>query len=245
MASAAISIDLILPAFGRIRTDLGLAPELGGDGRSGHGVLPRHGGGADPVRPAGRSIRPPMGVAGHLRAVRRRRARPLLLLPTCIGCCGPGSCGGSAPPGLRVIAVADDPRPIRRRRHGARDGIRHDGLRHACPVIAPALGAGLIKFMPWRGTFVVCAAFGVIHRRVVAATAGDAAGRAPPAIAAASGRGRHHGDRAQPRRVVVHAGQRCRSSGPSRRTWQRPSGSSTRCSIAARGSRSSSVAPPS
>ncbi len=29
------------------------------------------------------------------------------------------------------------------------------------PVVAPALGAGLIKFMPWRGTFVICAVFGV------------------------------------------------------------------------------------
>jgi DHA1 family bicyclomycin/chloramphenicol resistance-like MFS transporter len=29
------------------------------------------------------------------------------------------------------------------------------------PVVAPALGAALIKVMPWRGTFVVCAAFAV------------------------------------------------------------------------------------
>ena len=29
------------------------------------------------------------------------------------------------------------------------------------PAVAPALGAGLIKFMPWRGTFVICAVFGV------------------------------------------------------------------------------------
>jgi DHA1 family bicyclomycin/chloramphenicol resistance-like MFS transporter len=33
----------------------------------------------------------------------------------------------------------------------------------ACvPVFAPVVGAGLIKFMPWRGTFVVCAGFGMV-----------------------------------------------------------------------------------
>jgi DHA1 family bicyclomycin/chloramphenicol resistance-like MFS transporter len=61
--------------------------------------------------------------------------------------------------GLRVIAVAT----IRDRFVGA-DMAREMAFAMAVfvivPVIAPALGAGLIKLMPWRGTFVICAVFG-------------------------------------------------------------------------------------
>ncbi|MEY2443812.1 MAG: transporter, family, multidrug resistance protein, partial [Ilumatobacteraceae bacterium] len=60
--------------------------------------------------------------------------------------------------GLRVIAVAT----IRDRFAGA-DMAKEMAFAMTIfilvPVVAPALGAGLIKVMPWRGTFIVCAAF--------------------------------------------------------------------------------------
>ena len=167
LASAAISIDLILPAFGRIRTDLGLAP----DSAATAGLVTAFF--------LGMAVGPiPFGLLAD------RFGRRWVLLSTCalfVGgalaaaavpslhwmLCGPVRLGARRG-GLRVIAVAT----IRDRFVGA-DMAREMAFAMAVfvivPVIAPALGAGLIKFMPWRGTFVICAVFGVNPGRVVAA----------------------------------------------------------------------------
>jgi DHA1 family bicyclomycin/chloramphenicol resistance-like MFS transporter len=157
MASAAISIDLILPAFGRIRTDLGLA--------------------ADSAATAGLVTAFFLGMAfGPIPfgLFADRFGRRWVLLASCALFVG-GALAAAAVPslhwmlwarfvwglgaaGLRVIAVAT----IRDRFAGA-DMAREMAFAMTIfilvPVVAPALGAGLIKFMPWRGTFVVCAAF--------------------------------------------------------------------------------------
>jgi DHA1 family bicyclomycin/chloramphenicol resistance-like MFS transporter len=159
MASAAISIDLILPAFGRIRADLGLAP----DSAATAGLVTAFflGMAFGPI---------PFGLLAD------RFGRRLVLLATCALFVG-GALAAAAVPslhwmlwarfawglgaaGLRVIAVAT----IRDRFAGA-DMAREMAFAMTIfilvPVVAPALGAALIKVMPWRGTFVVCAAFAV------------------------------------------------------------------------------------
>jgi MFS transporter, DHA1 family, multidrug resistance protein len=159
LASAAISIDLILPAFGRIRTDLGLAP----DSAATAGLVTAFF--------LGMAVGPiPFGLLAD------RFGRRWVLLSTCALFVGGALAAAVVPSlhwmlwarfawglgaaGLRVIAVAT----IRDRFVGA-DMAREMAFAMAVfvivPVIAPALGAGLIKFMPWRGTFVICAVFGV------------------------------------------------------------------------------------
>jgi len=160
LASAAISIDLILPAFGRIRSDLGLAENSAATA------------GLVTAFFLGMAVGPiPLGLLAD------RYGRRSTFLATCALFVG-GALAAAALPtlgsiliarfvwglgaaGLRVIAVA----AIRDRFVGA-DMAREMAFAmtvFACvPVFAPVLGAGLIKFMPWRGTFVVCAAFGVI-----------------------------------------------------------------------------------
>jgi DHA1 family bicyclomycin/chloramphenicol resistance-like MFS transporter len=158
MASAAISIDLILPAFGRIRSDLGLAP--GSAGTAGLVTAFFLGMALGPI---------PFGLLAD------RFGRRWVLLGTCALFVG-GALGAAVVPslrwmlwarfawglgaaGLRVIAVATI-----RDRFGGADMAREMAFAMTIfilvPVVAPALGAGLIKVMPWRGTFVVCAAFG-------------------------------------------------------------------------------------
>jgi len=160
LASAAISIDLILPAFSRIRSDLGLA--------------------ADSAATAGLVTAFFLGMAVGpipLGLLADRYGRRSTFLATCALFITGALLAAAAPTlglmliarfvwglgaaGLRVIAVA----AIRDRFVGA-DMAREMAFAmtvFACvPVFAPVLGAGFIKFMPWRGTFVVCAAFGVI-----------------------------------------------------------------------------------
>jgi len=160
LASAAISIDLILPAFSRIRSDLGLA--------------------ADSAATAGLVTACFLGMAVGpipLGLLADRYGRRSTFLATCALFITGALLAAAAPTlglmliarfvwglgaaGLRVIAVA----AIRDRFVGA-DMAREMAFAmtvFACvPVFAPVLGAGFIKFMPWRGTFVVCAAFGVI-----------------------------------------------------------------------------------
>jgi DHA1 family bicyclomycin/chloramphenicol resistance-like MFS transporter len=158
MASAAISIDLILPAFGRIRSDLGLAP----DSAATAGLITAFF--------LGMAVGPiPFGLLAD------RFGRRWILLATCVLFVGGGLAAAIVPSlhwmlwarfvwglgaaGLRVIAVAT----IRDRFVGA-DMAREMAFAMAVfisvPVVAPALGAGLIKIMPWRGTFVICAGFG-------------------------------------------------------------------------------------
>jgi DHA1 family bicyclomycin/chloramphenicol resistance-like MFS transporter len=157
MASAAISIDLILPAFGRIRADLGLA--------------------ADSAATAGLVTAIFLGMAfGPIPfgLLADRFGRRWVLLGSCGMFIGGALAAAAAPTlhwmlwarfvwglgaaGLRVIAVAT----IRDRFSGA-DMAKEMAFAMTIfilvPVVAPALGAGLIKVMPWRGTFIVCAAF--------------------------------------------------------------------------------------
>jgi DHA1 family bicyclomycin/chloramphenicol resistance-like MFS transporter len=158
MASAAISIDLILPAFGRIRTDLGLAP----DSAATAGLVTAFF--------LGMAVGPiPFGLFAD------RFGRRWVLLATCSLFVGGALAAAIVPSlhwmlwarfvwglgaaGLRVIAVAT----IRDRFVGddmAREMAFAMAVFISVPVVAPALGAGLIKVMPWRGTFVICAAFG-------------------------------------------------------------------------------------
>lgn len=160
MASAAISIDLILPAFSRIRTDLGLASASAATA------------GLVTAFFLGMAVGPiPFGLLAD------RFGRRWILLITCALFVGGALAAAMVPTlhlmlwarfawglgaaGLRVIAVAT----IRDRFVGA-DMAREMAFAMAVfitvPVVAPALGAGLIKFMPWRGTFVICAVFGVL-----------------------------------------------------------------------------------
>lgn len=160
MASAAISIDLILPAFGRIRADLGLAA----DSSATAGLVTAFF--------LGMAVGPiPFGLLAD------RFGRRWILLITCALFSG-GAIAAAAVPslkwmlwarfawglgsaGLRVIAVAT----IRDRFVGndmAREMAFAMAIFISVPVVAPALGAGLIKIMPWRGTFVICAVFGVL-----------------------------------------------------------------------------------
>jgi DHA1 family bicyclomycin/chloramphenicol resistance-like MFS transporter len=157
MASAAISIDLILPAFSQIRSDLGLAP--GSAATAGLVTAFFLGMAVGPI---------PFGLMAD------RFGRRLVLLGTCALFVG-GALAAAAVPslhwmlwarfawglgaaGLRVIAVTT----IRDRFVGA-DMAREMAFAMTIfilvPVVAPALGAGLIKLMPWRGMFVVCAVF--------------------------------------------------------------------------------------
>jgi MFS transporter, DHA1 family, multidrug resistance protein len=160
MASAAISIDLILPAFGRIRTDLGLAA----DSSATAGLVTAFF--------LGMAVGPiPFGLLAD------RFGRRWILLITCALFSGGAIAAAVVPSlhwmlwarfvwglgsaGLRVIAVAT----IRDRFVGndmAREMAFAMAVFISVPVIAPALGAGLIKVMPWRGTFVICAVFGVL-----------------------------------------------------------------------------------
>jgi DHA1 family bicyclomycin/chloramphenicol resistance-like MFS transporter len=157
MASAAISIDLILPAFSRIRSDLGLAP--GSAATAGLVTAFFLGMAVGPI---------PFGLMAD------RFGRRLVLLATCALFVGGALAAAVVPSlhwmlwarfawglgaaGLRVIAVAT----IRDRFVGA-DMAREMAFAMTIfilvPVVAPVLGAGLIKIMPWRGMFVVCAVF--------------------------------------------------------------------------------------
>ena len=160
MASAAISIDLILPAFGRIRTDLGLAP--GSAATAGLVTAFFFGMAVGPI---------PFGLLAD------RFGRRWILVITCLLFVG-GAVGAAAVPslhwmlwarfvwglgaaGLRVIAVATI-----RDRFVADEMAREMAFAMAVfvvvPVIAPVLGAGLIEVIPWRGTFLICAGFGAI-----------------------------------------------------------------------------------
>lgn len=160
MASAAISIDLILPAFGRIRSDLGLAA----DSAATAGLVTAFF--------LGMAVGPiPFGLLAD------RFGRRWVLLATCALFVGGAFAAAVVPSlhwmlwarfawglgaaGLRVIAVATI-----RDRFVADDMAREMAFAMAVfisvPVVAPALGAGLIKVMPWRGTFVICGVFGIL-----------------------------------------------------------------------------------
>lgn len=157
MASAAISIDLILPAFGRIRSDLGLAPDSAATAGLVTAIF------------LGMAVGPlPFGLLAD------RFGRRWVMVASCVLFVG-GALAAAAVPtlhgmlwarfvwglgaaGLRVIAIA-----AIRDRFVAADMAREMSFAMTVfilvPVIAPVIGAGLIKVMPWRATFVVCASF--------------------------------------------------------------------------------------
>lgn len=159
MAASALSIDLILPAFSRIRTDLHL-----GDNSAGTAGLIT----AFFIGMAVGQI--PAGMAadrwGRLPVVRWSCALfvvgtigafvsptlPLLLASRLIW--------GLGAAGLRTCAMA----MIRDRFSGAAMGREMAfamTIFLVVPVIAPVLGSILIKFVHWRALFVVCAVFGI------------------------------------------------------------------------------------
>jgi MFS transporter, DHA1 family, multidrug resistance protein len=159
MASAAISIDLILPAFNKIRFDLGLSPDSAATAGLVTAIF------------LGMAFGPiPFGLLAD------RFGRKWVLIASCALFIGGALSAAIVPTlhwmlwarfvwglgaaGLRVIAVAT----IRDRFSGA-DMAREMAFAMtifiSVPVVAPALGAALIKVMPWRGTFVICAVFGL------------------------------------------------------------------------------------
>lgn len=157
MASAAISIDLILPAFARIREDLGLAADSAATAGLVTAIF------------LGMALGPiPLGLLAD------RFGRRWVMLGSCALFVGGALAAAVVPSlhwmlwarfvwgvgaaGLRVVAIAT----IRDRFVGA-DMAREMSFAMTIfilvPVVAPVIGAGLIKVMPWRGTFVVCAVF--------------------------------------------------------------------------------------
>jgi MFS transporter, DHA1 family, multidrug resistance protein len=157
MASAAISIDLILPAFGKIRADLGLAPDSAATAGLVTAIF------------LGMAVGPlPFGLLAD------RYGRRCVMVASCVLFVGGALVAAVVPTlhwmlwarfvwglgaaGLRVVAIA-----AIRDRFVAADMAREMSFAMTVfilvPVIAPVIGAGLIKVMPWRATFVVCASF--------------------------------------------------------------------------------------
>lgn len=157
MASAAISIDLILPAFKRIRDDLGLPADSAATAGLVTAIF------------LGMALGPiPFGLLAD------RFGRRWVMLGSCALFVGGALAAAAAPTlhlmlwarffwglgaaGLRVVAVATI-----RDRFVAADMAREMAFAMTVfilvPVVAPAAGAGLVEVMPWRGTFVVCASF--------------------------------------------------------------------------------------
>ena len=160
MASAAISIDLLLPAFSEIRRDFGLPS----DSPATAGLITMFfiGMGLGPL---------PFGLFAD-RFGRRRTllvacalfvigALACTLAPSLILMKAARFVWGFASAGLRVGATA----MIRDRHHGAsmaREMAFAMTVFMLVPIFAPLFGAGLIRVVPWRGVFVTCALFGVV-----------------------------------------------------------------------------------
>ena len=157
MASAAISIDLVLPAFARIRHDFGLP-----DGSAATAGLITWfflGLACGPV---------PFGLLADRvgRRVVLRSSCVLFLIGALAAAIAPSLAlinlarfvWGIGASGLRVTATA----MIRDRHRGAQMAKELSfamTIFILVPVFAPALGAGIVKLVPWRGVFVVCALF--------------------------------------------------------------------------------------
>lgn len=159
MASAAVSIDLVLPAFARIRRDFDLP--AGSAATAGLITAFFLGLACGPI-PFG-MISDRYGRRGVLRAscvlfivgaLAAAVAPSLLLIKVARFVWGLGAGG------LRVTTTA----MIRDRYEGA-DMAREMSFAMTVfllvPVFAPLVGAGVVKVMPWRGAFVVCAVFAV------------------------------------------------------------------------------------
>ena len=160
MASAAISIDLLLPAFGEMRRHFGLPDSSPATA----GLITTFfiGMGLGPL---------PFGLFSD----RFGRRRTLLVACTmfvisAIACIFAPSLTlmkvarffwGFGAAGFRVASTA----MIRDRHSGAsmaREVAFAMTIFMLVPIFAPLLGAGLIEVLPWRSVFVTCALFGVV-----------------------------------------------------------------------------------
>ena len=157
MAASAISIDLILPAFGRIRHDLHLADTSSQTTRLisifflglACGPIPF---GLLSDRVGRRIVLWLSCVVMIVAALVCGLASSLALMVVCRFFWGVGASG------LRVVATA----MVRDRYSGdrmAREMAFVWTVFILVPVVAPLAGAGIIHVVAWRWTFVVCAAF--------------------------------------------------------------------------------------
>ncbi len=160
MASAAISIDLLLPAFGEMRRHFGLAdssPATAGLITTflvgmGLGPLPF---GVFSDRFGRRSTLRYACALFVVSAVACAFAPSLMLMKVARFSWGFGAAG------LRVASTA----MIRDRHSGAsmaREVAFAMTVFMLVPIFAPVFGAGLIEILPWRSVFVTCALFGVV-----------------------------------------------------------------------------------
>lgn len=160
MATAAISIDLILPSFGRIRRDLGLGEASPETAR------------LISIFFLGLAIGPiPFGLLAD-RVGRRvvMRVSVAVLMASAIGAAAAPTLGGMVlcrlvwgigASGIRVVATA----MVRDRfagDHLAREMAFIWTVFILVPILAPLAGAGIIDVLPWRSTFLVCASFGAV-----------------------------------------------------------------------------------
>lgn len=159
MAASALSIDLILPAFSRIRTDLHLGENSAGTaglitaffigmaiGQIPAGMAADRWGRLPVVRWS--CVLFVVGTVGAFVSP----TLPLLLASRFVW--------GLGAAGLRTCAMA----MIRDRFSGAAMGREMAfamTIFLVVPVIAPVLGSILIKILHWRALFVVCAIFGI------------------------------------------------------------------------------------
>ncbi len=160
MASAAISIDLLLPAFGEMRRHFGLPDSSAATA----GLITMFfiGMGLGPL---------PFGLFSD-RFGRRRTllVACALFVVSAMACAVAPSLTlmkvarffwGFGAAGFRVASTA----MIRDRHSGAsmaREVAFAMTVFMLVPIFAPLFGAGLIKVLPWRSVFVTCALFGVV-----------------------------------------------------------------------------------
>lgn len=159
MAGTALSIDLVLPAFARIREDLGLDPDSAATAGLitafflglALGQIPL---GLVSDRYGRRTSFRVSAAVFVLGAVGATVSPSLPLMIACRFVWGLGSAG------MRLTTTA----MVRDRFVGA-DMAREMSfiwtVFMVVPVLAPSLGSGLIAVLPWRSTFAFCAIFAV------------------------------------------------------------------------------------
>lgn len=160
MASAALSIDMVLPAFSRIRTEFGLPA----DSAATAGLITAFFLGMSLGQiPAG-LVADRVGrrrmlfggaalyIAGALGSAVAPSLRWIIILRFIWGL------GAAA---MRVASVA----MLRDRFSGAamaREMAFVMTLFIMVPIVAPAIGSVVVKILPWRSIFVICASFGLL-----------------------------------------------------------------------------------
>ena len=173
MATTALGIDLMLPAFPEIREQFGMAARLHTGHLDRHRLLPRHGCRTVVVRARLRPVRSPHPHLRRPRALRRqrrhRRARAswqLIVVARFVW-----GLGAAGPRSLSVAMIRD--------RYEGDTMARLMSMIMAVfllvPIVAPGVGAGLIAVLPWRAVFWLPALDGRRADGVGAATARDPA----------------------------------------------------------------------